>query len=196
MAPNTNDGVGERDIARREHGGQRSGSPLAAGRYCFRAEWPGDSNYAGPIVFTNDTDECFAVKDTSDISTAQSWVPNDSAHVTTGSGAAPAGTVTFTLYDSDDCTGDVMATFADRPIDSSGNASTNNSTTVVLTDPGQTVSVGRGLHAHGQQRDQRLDEQLRGVDRHHHGLNHTGDSTEIQKTKERPRRPPGPLLRS
>ena len=39
-------------------------SPLAPGRYCFRAEWPGDANYVGaPIHFggPNGTNECFTV---------------------------------------------------------------------------------------------------------------------------------------
>jgi hypothetical protein len=106
---------------------------LAAGRYCFRAEWPGDANY-GPASHTNDTTECFAVRDTSAMTTAQVWLPNDTAHVTTGSGAVPIGTVTFTLYPSGNCTGSPIATFANRPVDSSGNAATNNTNTfVVLT---------------------------------------------------------------
>jgi hypothetical protein len=114
-------------------------SPLAAGRYCFRAEWPGDSNY-GPASHTDATVECFAVKDTSAISTAQNWLPNDSAHVTTGSGAAASGTVTFTLYPSADCTGTAITTFADRPVDGSGNAATNNSTFAIAVTPGETIS--------------------------------------------------------
>jgi hypothetical protein len=115
-------------------------SPLAAGRYCFRAEWPGDTTYPTPLSFTNSTDECFAVKDTSSISTAQNWLPNDSAHVTTGSGAAASGTVTFTLHAGADCTGTVLATFANRPVDASGNASTNNTTLIVAASPDKTIS--------------------------------------------------------
>jgi hypothetical protein len=116
-----------------------SGSPLASGRYCFRAEWPGDNTYPGALSFTNSTDECFAVKDTSSTSTAQNWLPNDTATVTTGSGAAASGSVTFTLYDNGTCDGNVLATFANRPV-SSGTATTNNTTTYVLTTPGATVS--------------------------------------------------------
>jgi hypothetical protein len=116
-----------------------STSPLAAGRYCFRAEWPGDSNY-GPASHTDATVECFAVKDTSAISTTQNWLPNDSAHVTTGSGAGASGTVTFTLYGTANCTGTAITTFANRPVDGSGNASTNNTTFAIAVSPGETIS--------------------------------------------------------
>jgi hypothetical protein len=115
-------------------------NPLAAGYYCFRADWPGDTNYPGALSATNDSTECFRVLDTSSISTAQNWLPNDSAHVTTGSGAAASGTVTFTLYPSGDCTGTAITTFADRPVNASGNASTNNTTTYVVTSTGATIS--------------------------------------------------------
>jgi len=99
-------------------------SPLAAGRYCFRAEWPGDSNYAG-TSHTDSTSECFSVKDTSATTTAQNWLPNDTASVTTGSGTAASGTVVFTLYDSANCTGGVLGTFTDT----SAPYATNNTTT-------------------------------------------------------------------
>jgi hypothetical protein len=103
-------------------------SPLAPGRYCFRAEWPGDANYDG-TSFTNDTDECFTVKDVSAVTTAQNWLPNDSATVTTQGGTPVSGTVEFTLYPSADCTGTALATFTD------GSAPfTTNNTTVVTTD--------------------------------------------------------------
>jgi hypothetical protein len=114
-------------------------SPLGSGRYCFRAEWPGDSNYPGGLSATNDTIECFAVKDTSSTATAQNWLPNDTATITLGSGGSASGTVTFTLYDNGTCDGNVLATFPNRPV-SGGTASTNNTTTYLLTTPGATVS--------------------------------------------------------
>jgi hypothetical protein len=85
---------------------------LSPGRYCFRAEWPGDSNYSG-VSHTDSTSECFTVRDTSSITTAQRWLPNDSATVTTAGGTTVSGTVDFTLYDSGDCTGTVLGTFSD-----------------------------------------------------------------------------------
>ena len=120
-----------------------TGAGLSPGRYCFRAEWPGDTNFtAGPYAEfggANGTNECFTVQDTSAISTTQNWLPNDSASVTTGSGAAASGTVTFTLYPSANCTGIPITSFADRPV-VGGNASTNNTTTYVVTTPGATIS--------------------------------------------------------
>jgi len=109
-------------------------SPLASGRYCFRGEWPGDANYTG-TSHTNATTECFAVKDTSSLTTAQVWVPNDMATVVIGSGAQPSGTVTFTLYSGGTCAaGNEVATFANRPVDpATGTATTNNTSTYVST---------------------------------------------------------------
>ena len=87
--------------------------PLDPGRYCFRAVWPGDDNYSG-ISHTNNTTECFIVKDTTSISTAQKWLPQDTATISTGSGAAaPNGSVTFSLYENGTCTGTPAATFTD-----------------------------------------------------------------------------------
>ena len=119
-------------------------SPLTPGKYCFRADWPGDTNYPGARSHTNSSTtppntECFTVQDTSSITTAQSWVPNDSAHVTLGSGGAPDGTVTFELFESADCTGTAVALdgLADRPIDNNGDAVTAN-TAAVPADLGGT----------------------------------------------------------
>jgi hypothetical protein len=109
---------------------------LNPGNYCFRAVWPGDTNYPGTQSHTNTTTECFTVQDTSAISTTQSWVPNDSAHVTTGSGGAPAGTVTFQAFESDNCQGTEIAGLTgltDRPVNASGDAVTANTTAVTAT---------------------------------------------------------------
>jgi len=77
--------------------------PLGAGRYCFRAEWPGDSNY-GAAKHDNNTTECFTVQDTTSLASAQEWLPNDEATVTSGSGNTPiSGTLSFTLFSGDNC---------------------------------------------------------------------------------------------
>jgi len=123
-------------------------NPLASGVYCFRAEWPGDALYKTPLSHTDDSLECFAVKDTSAASTAQNWLPNDTATVTLGGGGTPTGSVTFTLYNNGTCDTtnplDVLATFADRPVDATGKASTNNGSdptkVVLVISPGTTVS--------------------------------------------------------
>ncbi len=77
--------------------------PLAPGRYCFRATWPGDTTYPGALNVTNGTTECFAVKDTSSLTTHQIWLPNDKATVTSAGGTALNGTVSFTLYSGNNC---------------------------------------------------------------------------------------------
>jgi hypothetical protein len=86
-------------------------SPLTAGRYCFRAEWPGDTNYPAALAEfggANGTNECFTVQT---IATGVVTTPSvghggtttfgsgvtDTAVVTaaqTGDGT-PTGTVTF-----------------------------------------------------------------------------------------------------
>ncbi|HEU5257263.1 MAG TPA: hypothetical protein VFU28_14820 [Vicinamibacterales bacterium] len=104
---------------------------LTAGRYCFRAEWPGDSNFAdGPYAEfggENGTNECFTVRDTSSISTAQKWLPQDTATVSS-SGGTISGTVVFSLYENGDCTGTAATTFTDTTADAQGGFETNNST--------------------------------------------------------------------
>jgi hypothetical protein len=101
-------------------------SPLAPGYYCFRAVAT-LTNYASPGAATNTTTECFRVRDTTSISTAQKWLPQDTATIATGSGAAaPAGTVVFSLYTNGTCTGTAARTFTDS--DGSDGYATNNST--------------------------------------------------------------------
>jgi hypothetical protein len=103
-----------------------STSKLAPGFYCFRATWPGDSNYPPPPsgTFTNpdNTGECFRVQDTSSMTTAQNWLPNDSATITSANGTALNGTVDFVLYDG------------------TINCSTPGTATVLYTEPTITVT--------------------------------------------------------
>jgi len=81
-----------------------AGSPLAPGRYCFRAEWPGDTNYPTPLTHSGTGDsECFVVQDTTSATSAQDWLPNDSATITAAGGSALSGTLTFQLYTGDNC---------------------------------------------------------------------------------------------
>jgi hypothetical protein len=81
-------------------------SPLAPGRYCFRADWPGDTNYPGALTHAGTGDsECFVVQDTTSVSSAQDWLPNDTATVTATGGTALNGTLKFELFESNDCSG-------------------------------------------------------------------------------------------
>ena len=108
-------------------------NPLAAGRYCFRAEWPGDDNYEG-ASHTNNTNECFSVQDTSSVTTEQDWLPNDTATITSGGGSSLTGDVIFELYESDDCTGDVEFTETDTLSGAASPAETSTANSTVYTD--------------------------------------------------------------
>jgi hypothetical protein len=101
-----------------------AGSPLAPGKYCFRAEYSGDTNY-DPNSETNATTECFTVSQPPTITTAQKWLPQDTATVTP---AGTAGTVVFSLYNNGTCTAPAATTFTDTAADANGVFETNNTT--------------------------------------------------------------------
>jgi hypothetical protein len=114
-------------------------NPLAAGTYCFRGEFSGDATKGVPPSSDSSASECFTVRQPTTVSTAQRWIPQDTATVTP---AGTPGTVTFTLYDNLDCTGTVIA----GPFtDSSAPFATNNTT---ITDD-TTVSWRASFDATG-----------------------------------------------
>jgi hypothetical protein len=139
--PNTTDGIATATSPEVNTPTSVTGN-LAPGHYCFRAEWPGDSNYSG-TSHTDATFECFDVQGTSTLATAQNWLPNDTATITGDSNLN--GTVTFTLYTGTDCDvsgtavpGQVYTTtFTDEP--SPATASTTNG-----SDPANTFVVDAG----------------------------------------------------
>jgi len=114
-------------------------SPLTPGRYCFRAEWPGDTNYTtGPFVHSGSgNSECFLVKDTSTTTTTQEWVPNDNATVTAGAATTPvSGTVKFTLYADSTCGqsgGTILYDPAAISVSGTGSATASTSNTSKIT---------------------------------------------------------------
>jgi len=75
------------------------------GTWCFRAVYtPGGangSNYTGSS--DSSSGECFTVTDTTASSSAQNWLPNDTATVTAGAGAPLNGTLSAQLYTGDNC---------------------------------------------------------------------------------------------
>ncbi|TQM62690.1 hypothetical protein [Humibacillus xanthopallidus] len=123
---------GSGGIATTQSPNVNTGTGLAPGRYCFRAEWPGDTNFtAGPYKEfggANGTNECFTVKDTSSITTDQKWLPQDTATVVTAGGTAVSGTVVFSLYENGTCAGTPATTFTDTTVATGGKFETNNST--------------------------------------------------------------------
>jgi len=46
-------------------------APYSPGRYCFRAEWPGDSNHVGALTEFSGTTECFTVNQHSTTTTTE-----------------------------------------------------------------------------------------------------------------------------
>ncbi|HEY0641881.1 MAG TPA: hypothetical protein VGD39_00570 [Nocardioides sp.] len=86
--------------------------PQSAGTYHWVAVYSGSSpntNGTDHNTTCNDTDEDVVVSTVaSSMSTAQTWVPNDSARITAPAGGTLAGKVFFTLYASGDCTGTVV----------------------------------------------------------------------------------------
>jgi hypothetical protein len=89
--------------------GPVSFTPTAAGNYHWVAEYSGNlpnTNGATHNTACTDTNEDVTVNTVpSTLSTEQEWVPNDSATVSATAGGNLAGSVTFTLYPSSDCTG-------------------------------------------------------------------------------------------
>ncbi|OLC19463.1 MAG: hypothetical protein AUH33_05695 [Chloroflexi bacterium 13_1_40CM_68_21] len=112
-------------------------TPAAVGRYCFRGEYSGDNHYLASS--DSGLNECFTVSTTSSTSSTQTWLPNDSATVTS---AAPlSGSLSFTLHQGGDCTGAVLRsaeTFTFSGATSPVTRSTTNTSVSVTTS--STVS--------------------------------------------------------
>lgn len=106
------------------------------GRYCFRAVFSGDSSRGIGSSSDSAASECFTVNPVaSTLSTSQSWVPNDNATVSAPAGGALAGSVTFTLYPTTNCTG--TAVFAAETVSVAGaspqSVGTSNTTAISAT---------------------------------------------------------------
>jgi hypothetical protein len=72
------------------------------GVWCFRAVYVSDTaNYTGSSDATHG--ECFTVKDSTGATSAQNWLPNDTATISATGGTALNGTLSFTLYSGDNC---------------------------------------------------------------------------------------------
>ena len=114
------------------------------GKYCFRATFeadPDDPNYPGQTALTaNPTEECFTVTGTAGLTTAQDWLPNDTATLT--GDANLNGTLTFTLFHDGTCgedDGEVVYGPTEVAVDDAASGdtfSTDNTTTVVEADEG------------------------------------------------------------
>src|SRR5439155_22051132 len=89
--------------------------------------------------------ECFLVQDSTSILSNQNWLPNDTATVSATGSTALNGHLTFTLYETSDCSGTAVSgqtydfTLSNASTAADRTKSTNNSTYFV-TDPSKTVS--------------------------------------------------------
>jgi hypothetical protein len=120
----------------------------AVGRYCFRAEYSGDVTAGIPGSVDYSATECFTVVSVpSAMTTAQKWLPNDSAQISASAGGNLAGTVTFNLYASANCSGTAVYT-ENRTVSGASpqTVSTTNgsvpATTYEVTEPGGSFSWG------------------------------------------------------
>ncbi|HEX5968800.1 MAG TPA: hemagglutinin, partial [Intrasporangium sp.] len=86
-------------------------TPTVAGEYHWVATYSGSTNNNGTThnAACTDANEDVVVESiTPALSTAQTWVPNDSATITATAGGNLTGTVSFDLFGSSDCTGTVL----------------------------------------------------------------------------------------
>jgi hypothetical protein len=117
-------------------------TPTVIGTYTWVASYDGDSpNTLGASNSCPDTDEEVTVGGTSGISTAQDWLPNDTATLTGDTNLT--GTLTFQLYTGDNCGATSGAAVAgqnyvvnvvDEP--SGSTFSTSNTTSFLEADSG------------------------------------------------------------
>lgn len=124
--------------------GPASFTPDAAGTYHWKATYTpaaGDVNnltstYNGDCSDTNETVVVTSVP--SKISTAQSFIPNDSATLSADAGGNMAGSVFFELFESADCTGSSI--YSQTVGVSGANPKTVNTTNTTVSTTSPTVS--------------------------------------------------------
>ena len=117
-------------------------TPTAVGTYVWIASYDGDSpntNASAPSL-CSDAAESVTITDTTAVTSAQIWVPNDSGTVAATGGSALSGTLSLDLYESANCSGPAVTgqhyqktltnatTLADRTI-----ISTNSTYSVLAT---------------------------------------------------------------
>jgi hypothetical protein len=108
------------------------------GVWCFRATFtPTGTFYTGSSDATHD--ECFTITDTTSVGTAQNWLPNDSATITSG-GSPLSGSVTFVLYPGNTCSGTALYTEASQAISGTSPQSAITHNTSVKVSASATVS--------------------------------------------------------
>ena len=110
------------------------------GTWCFRAVYVPTTggNYTGSSDAS--TGECFTVKDSTAGTSEQTWLPNDSATFTSTGGTALKGSMSFTLYDSANCTGTILRAAETFAIDEASPVTRSTTNTTVSVSTSKTVS--------------------------------------------------------
>jgi len=111
-------------------------TPTAIGTYHWVATYTGDlPNTNGTSATTcPDTTEDVVVSSVPSLMTsAQSFIPNDSATISASQGGDLAGTVTFQLFESSDCTGTAIYTSAPIPVSGASPQTVSTTNTTVST---------------------------------------------------------------
>jgi hypothetical protein len=121
--------------------GPASFTPSAPGDYHWKASYSGDSpntTSASHNANCTETGEDVTVNTVpSSLFTEQEWVPNDSATVSAPAGTGNlAGSVTFTLYPSSDCTGTPVFPSATVPVAGASPQKVSTSNTTKVTASG------------------------------------------------------------
>jgi hypothetical protein len=111
-------------------------TPNATGTYHWVATYSGDSpntNGTDHNLDCSDVNEDVVVTSVpSSMTTAQSFIPNDSATVSATQGGSLAGTVTFDAYESSDCSGTAIFTQT-RPVSGASPQTVSTTNTTVST---------------------------------------------------------------
>jgi len=114
-------------------------TPTAAGTYHWVATYSGSSpNTLGKThnaTCTDGNEDVVVSTVQARMSTAQRWYPNDSATISASAGGPLAGTVTFTLYPSTDCSGTPVFPAVNQGVSGASpqTVGTNNTTVAVTT---------------------------------------------------------------
>jgi hypothetical protein len=126
-------------------------TPLAVGTYTFVVSYSGDAPNtlgvgASACPDTTGT-ETVTVTDTSSVTSDQTWVPNDSATASSGSGTTPLnGTLSIALYESINCSGTAVTgqtyskTLTNASLPADRTLTTSNTTYVVSGNGTHTIS--------------------------------------------------------
>jgi hypothetical protein len=114
--------------------------PTAAGDYHWVAEYSGNlpnttaNTHNAACTDTNEDVTVNAVQPT--MTTAQRWTPNDSAVITATAGGNLAGTASFTLYPTTNCTGTPVFATINVPVAGASPQTANTANTVAVTAGG------------------------------------------------------------